>query len=337
MTPDTKLMDRGLDRERDRGQRLSAAMGVGSSYAFQAFEALPSNFRAIESALQFASGHVPFVAVYGPSGWGKTHLLEAVTSLLRRSSQGDVRPRQALEWVGQIRRVDPPGQLVLDDVQDVISRPKSRHEFRQAIELRVRTGRPTLLSFTGFDDAKALKALLPSSRSWTYARISPPTPEERELVVRRIAEQAGLTMNPSLAKMIARHLHGNGRSIAGALQRLQLLKREWSSDADVVRACGALGPYLIGEDGWDPRDKVFETVSREIGSDGARDIVTDMCCYLMLFDMGLSETEVATFVTGTEGEVYARASRVKRSLKDPVQLQMVNTCRNAVLRAFQQE
>ena len=47
---------------------------------FDTLAVVPSNVRAVESGLLFANGLLAHVAVVGPSGWGKSHLLEAVAN-----------------------------------------------------------------------------------------------------------------------------------------------------------------------------------------------------------------------------------------------------------------
>ena len=51
---------------------------------FDTIATLPSNVEAVEAALQFAVGANPFMVLVGPSGWGKTHLLECVATRLRQ-------------------------------------------------------------------------------------------------------------------------------------------------------------------------------------------------------------------------------------------------------------
>ena len=70
-----------------RGEAASASDNKLSNVLFErrvatfnSLAALPSNVEAIEAALMFSAGLNPFVAIVGPSGWGKSHLLGATSS-----------------------------------------------------------------------------------------------------------------------------------------------------------------------------------------------------------------------------------------------------------------
>lgn len=317
--------------------RLSEALEAGEPQGFRSFAALPGNLKAIESALEFAQGRVPLVAVVGPSGWGKTHLLRATTDML--GSQGAcVVPRSALEWIMDPSRSDANHPLVLDDTQDVLRHPRARHQFRQALLRRVRSRRPTMLSFAGARVGRSLKAFVPFSREWNWALIAEPTCDERELVVRQIATTERMLLSQATTRLIARHLHGNGRSVSGALKRLKMYRSDWSDRDAVCQACGVLMPYLLGRDGWDPRDHVFEAVSQTVaGVDGAPSgTVQDITAYLLWSEIGLSEDEIATFLRVTPSSVYTRSVDVRKRMEDSAYGALVGSCRRSVIDAFEQ-
>ena len=70
----------GLIEGADDGRqapRLSEVLFETSRATFAAYAPLPSNVEAIDAALRFSAGHEILVALVGPSGWGKSHLLGA--------------------------------------------------------------------------------------------------------------------------------------------------------------------------------------------------------------------------------------------------------------------
>ncbi len=321
----------------ERRPKLSDAVSQRTGSSFSTFTALPSNIEAVEAVMRFSDATHPFVLVTGPSGWGKSHLLNATVDQINRRKPGSAVLTSALQLIHSTRRQDPSECLVVDDVQDVLLHPRARHAFKQRLDLRVRTGRRTLLSWSFNDNGLRNRLELPLSRNWVVAAITEPTPSERELVSLQIASRYGLRLSRSLAKVLARHVHGNGRSIAGAMQRLRLTKSDWSLPEDVIPACGVLSPYLLGAEGWDPRDQIHDAVGAVVTSSPCSLTSNDFSCYLMLEEMGLSENEVATFLKVPQARAYNHARKVKSLLEEPEVADLILACRNAVLYGFEEE
>ena len=311
--------------------RLSRVLGQTPRGGFQTLAALPGNIKAIEAALQFAHSVQPFVVVVGPPGWGKTHLMVSTREAMSaRGSEPEI--TSALDWIMNPARFDSNAPLLLDDVQDVLRHPRARHQFRLALERRIRSRRPTMICFNGHRISHTLRAFLPLSREWTVALISEPSSDERELVVRQIASSEGMLLSKAIVRLIARHLHGNGRSVSGALQRLKLYRDDWSAADDVCPACGILMPYLLCDDGWDPRDEVHEAVSRVVSDP---DTVIDVSAYVLWQLVGLTEGDVATFLKIGPSSVYNRSNQVKRRLSEEEFAAVFADCKSAVLQNFE--
>jgi chromosomal replication initiation ATPase DnaA len=306
------------------------------SRGFHDFTALPSNIDAIEASMRFADGTHPFVALCGPSGWGKSHLLVSVAEHLNHESSGSAEFVPAVQWARSTLRPEAVEYLVLDDVQDVFTHPRAKHVLRQALGLRVRMKRRTLLAWTTPEPTGRVKSMLPVGRQWTTAEIGEPSIDERELVVRQMASIGGVRLSMPVARLIARHLHGNARSILGAIQRLRIVKRDWNTPSDIIPACGVLGPYLLGHEGWDPRDHVQEAVNRAFTETSTGLRATDISCYLMLHEMGLCEGEVASFLKVSPSTAYVRCRLVRSLIEDERAASLVDACRNAVLCGFEE-
>lgn len=300
---------------------------------FESFTALPTNIGAIEATIRFSEGTSPFVAIFGPSGWGKTHLLSAVERKLAETGDDEAVIRSALAWTRSTSRQDLTPVLILDDLQDVFSHPRARHLVRQSIEYRVRTGRRTLVALTTDMPVRKLKSMLPFSGDWLWAEIGEPGIDERQLVVYQIASECQLHLSRPIARLIAKHLNGNGRSIRGAIQRLRLVKRDWSKNLDVIPACGVLSPYLLGHEGWDPRDAVWEAVQRVSTDTLAKG---EILSYLLLDEVGLSEGEVASFLKVSPAKAYQDCTKVRSRCEDAEVKALLDTCRIAVLCGFEE-
>lgn len=300
------------------------------------FVKLDSNARAFESALLFASAIQPLVCVFGSSGWGKSVLIRCVARQVeRRPGTDSMTIMPAAAWALDSRRGDP-AVLVLEDAQDALTTPRARHRFRQALERRMRLGRPTMLVFTWDRSMRALRMVLPQGHDWLMAQVHEPSIAERELIVSQMAKAEGLSLANAIVRLIARQLHGNGQSIRGALQRLSLDRSDWSRQEDVLAACGVLTPHLADRDGWDPRDAVFEAALQELIEAGnpREPLVQRISAHLMLNEVGLSEQQVANYFSVSPGRAYALAGVVRRSMQSPVYAAVVEACRDRAIQAL---
>lgn len=331
----THMKGSGWSGLRSRGRLSEALCGVGAD-SVRALVVCDYNLTAVESVYRFLEGREPLVALVGSSGWGKSALLFSAAEHLSLSGGRYRAVWGALDWIRSAERPECPHPLVLDDLQDAVRNPRARHTLRQRLEKRVRLHRPTLVSFTEGGASSGLPQVLPMGQEWAIARLGKPEIADRAAVVAKIAENEGVALSEATVWLIARHLFGNGRSIQGALQRLGLVRRDWLGERSVCEACGVLMPYLMGRDGWDPRDVVAEAVLSELGRRGVVDVRTasDVTAYVLTTLIGLSEQDVAVFLRMTPSQVYARQNAVKARLSDLGSRRLVEACESAVLSAF---
>lgn len=270
---------------------------------------LPSNVQAVEASLLFATGRLPFVVLSGPSGWGKSHLLQAASSACA-AVERIPRPViiSAKEFHANAYRIDPSIPLIIDDAQDALDQHKVRIQLRLALERRVRANRPILLSFTCPKVTRSIKAFLPGYHSaWVSATIEAPSANDRQRVVAAMAKSEGLIVADSLVKILARKMLGDGRTYEGALKRLRLADERWLDSASVVRALGVLNPYFADHGNWDLRESVLELVYHRCRTEWNR----DLALYIMLNVAHLPEAEVASFMELEPGTAFSRANRFR--------------------------
>ena len=303
--------------EGDRSPRLSEVLFDRPNRTFASLAALPSNVEAVEATLRFSAGIEPLVALVGPSGWGKSHLLGAAAARMSQYA-----PPVRLASVGEHLRcpdvVDAFGPLLLDDCQEVLAKPKMRLMLRLLLERRVRTGRPTMLAFTLAKPTRALSNLLPSERTWSTVVLESPAAQERALLIEQMASAEGLALSNRLIRIVSGQMHGNGRTLSGALKRLRLSGASWLDPSATLRACGLLDPFFADNPAWDLKLKVTKLAEQNRSRFG-RVLPTDLAIFTMLREAGLGEADVARALGIEPSSAYLRATRfAKEVAADPI-------------------
>lgn len=303
--------------ESGRVPKLSEVLFERSSRSFGSLAPLPSNIEAIEAALRFAAGLNTHVAVAGPSGWGKTHLLEAVTHRISCELGTPIERVCASDLLSSPSRAEVSTPLVLDDVQEVLGRNRTQMALRMTLERRVRIGRPTILAFTLPRASRQMRSFLPNYREWTVTSMCEPQSAERALLLNQMSFAEGLVLSPSLINIIAGSMYGNGRTLAGALKRLRLAGNSWLDAKATLRACGLLDPFFADNPDWDLKYKILKTAeARKVSF--PKVCITDLALATMLHEAGLGEVEVARCMGISSGEAYQRASRFQQqAASDP--------------------
>lgn len=261
--------------------------------------------------MHFANGVHTFAVIVGPSGWGKSHILECVSDRLAQRCLPAPRVVSAAEWLDDLR-MDGPHPLLLDDLQEITERPRSRIQFRIALERRVRTGRPTMLAYDGVKRTRHLNSILPRAKEWAIGLIDEPAPSERALVIAQLAEVEGLSLSPALTHVVARHMRGDGRTLAGAMHRLRAAGPLWNDVGGTLKACGLLEPFFADSGDWDLRGHILGVAQH---FDPGPIPIADLIAYTMLRLAEIGEIDVARVMGIEPGEAYSRCARFERLYK----------------------
>lgn len=285
--------------------RLSRILVDDPQPSFGSFAALVSNAEALKMAQSLADGQCDFLALAGPSGWGKSHILASVAGKLSLREGRSVVVLSATEWALGMTRHDSQTSLLLDNVQDAIEKPRVKQLLRIGLEKRVRAGRRTLLSFTATRSSRQFRNFLPAPKEWAWAAIQLPCSDERVVVLSHMARAERIVIADVLSRLIARRMRGNGRTISGALKRLKLYGTEWLEDRHILRACGVLDMFFVDNTAWDLREVIVEASS-------GFPLADDLAAYLMLREAALSEAHVAHFLRVSPSAAYSAAARFAR-------------------------
>ena len=207
--------------------------------SLDAFVAGPSNrmaFAAIEMAASRPGEMSPLV-IHGPSGVGKSHLLEGIcgrfrelhpgaTTLLLSAEQFTTSFLQALHGSGLpgfrrgCRNAD---LLVIDDLQFFVGKRATLMEVQQTVDTLHRQGRQMV--FAADRDLTALDGLGPDLltrlRGGMIARIEPPDYDVRRGIVAGVAATRGVSLPDEVIHYVATHMTRHARELIGALNRLE--------------------------------------------------------------------------------------------------------------------
>jgi chromosomal replication initiator protein len=193
-------------------------------------------FAAVELAVN-RPGEMSPLFLHGPSGVGKTHLLEGfcghvreqqpgVTSVFLSAEQFTTAFLQALHGSGlpgfrrSCRQAD---LLVIDDLQFFVGKRATLEEFQQTIDALLRNGRQMVLAADR--DLDALEGLGPDLlvrlKGGMQARILPPDEDVRRGIVAGLAARRGLEMPSQVVDYVAAQITRHARELVGAVNRLE--------------------------------------------------------------------------------------------------------------------
>lgn len=174
--------------------------------------------------------------IYGQSGLGKTHLLNAITNHLKKKDPNvkiiyvkgedftnymiDCISRQAMkEFRDTYRKCDV---LLIDDIQFIAGKESTQEEFFHTFNALYDERKQIILtSDRPPRDIQHLEARLRSRFEWgLLADIQPPDLELRIAITKSKAESVNLELSPEILQYLSENLRENVRQIEGAIKKL---------------------------------------------------------------------------------------------------------------------
>jgi len=174
--------------------------------------------------------------IYGPSGIGKTHLLYAVTNKIKKDKpdvkiiyvKGEDFTNQFIsalaaagtaEFRNKYRSCDV---LLIDDIQFIAGKDSTQEEFFNTFNALYEDHKQIILSSDRPPrEMKTLEERLKTRFEWgLLADIQPPDLELRIAIIKKKAEQVGITLNDEVLSFLAENLRSNIRQIEGAIKTL---------------------------------------------------------------------------------------------------------------------
>ncbi len=219
--------------------RIAHETGLDKRYRFNNFVTGKSNELGYAAAQQVAKkpgGAYNPLLLYGGTGLGKTHLLHAAGNLIhKRNPRAKVlylhSERFVSEMIQALRRdtIEAFKQhyrsaeaLLIDDIQFFAGKDRTQEEFFHTFNALLDSKQQIILTCDRYPkEVKGLEARLRSRFGWGLTvAIEPPDFETRVAILLNKAQERDITIDESVAFLIARKMRSNVRDLEGALNTL---------------------------------------------------------------------------------------------------------------------
>lgn len=230
-----------------------------ANLTFETFVTGKENEFAHAAALAIANNpagaYNPFF-LYGHSGLGKTHLINAIANKIRENhpdkvilyAKGDeftselidaIKYNTQRQFKQKYRSADI---LLMDDVQFLSGRPSIQEEMFHTFDALYESGRQIILtSDRPPREIAVLEERLQSRFSMgLIADIQPPEYETRVAIIKRKAELYNLKMPADVTELIATKIKSNVRELEGTIKKLKAFNQLWGQTPTIALAKDAM-------------------------------------------------------------------------------------------------
>ncbi|MEP6755613.1 MAG: chromosomal replication initiator protein DnaA [Chthonomonadales bacterium] len=243
---------------------LIPSLPISEKYTFDNYLTARSNRLAHAGAVAVAQSpgktYNPLF-IYGSSGLGKSHLLQAIANSAREINpqirvamiDGEVftqhyvaslREKRVEEFRRLIRSVDI---WLVDDIQFIANRDQTKEEFFHTFNALYQSGAQIVI--TSDRSPRELRTMEERLRSrfesGLIADINPPEPEIREAILLQRCEQEQWDVPRHVIEYIASAIQSNVRALEGALNRLVAYASVMNCPHSIELAQDILGDYFI--------------------------------------------------------------------------------------------
>jgi chromosomal replication initiator protein len=216
---------------------------LNPSFTFASFVGGKANQLARAAALQVGQnvGLNPGQAynplfVYGTTGLGKTHLVQAIgNQLLAHNPQARIRYIHAEQFVTDVvrayqhkafdsfkRSYHTLDLLLIDDIQFFGGKSRTQEEFFYAFNALIENGKQVVITSDRFPkEISGIEDRLISRFGWGLTvSVEPPELEMRVAILLKKAESENIALSEEVAFFIAKHIRSNVRELEGGLKRV---------------------------------------------------------------------------------------------------------------------
>jgi chromosomal replication initiator protein len=254
-------------KEMETGDRVDKVYSyLNPRYLFDSFVVGPNNQLAFATAISVSKApgknYNPFF-IYGESGLGKTHLLQAIGNAIAQekpylkvlytsieqfmnefifSIQNNTQRNFKIKY----RNVDV---LLIDDIQFIQNKEGTQEEFFYTFEDLYKNNKQIVISSDRPPkEISHLAERLRTRFEWgLQADIKPPNIETREAILRKKAEIENIVISDDVLNFIAKRIKTNIRKLESALTKLQAISSIQNEPISVYLAKQHLKPLFDEE------------------------------------------------------------------------------------------
>jgi chromosomal replication initiator protein len=236
---------------------------VNPSFTFASFVGGKANQFARAAASQVAENpgqaYNPLF-VYGATGLGKTHLVQAIGNrLLEKNPRANIRYIHAEQFVTDVvrayqhkafdsfkRSYHTLDLLLVDDIQFFGGKSRTQEEFFYAFNALIEGGKQVVMTSDRFPkEISNIDDRLISRFGWGLTvSVEPPELEMRVAILIKKAESDGTVLDEDVAFFIAKHIRSNVRELEGGLKRVLAYSRFNNLPVSISSAKDALKDLL---------------------------------------------------------------------------------------------
>lgn len=261
--------------------REPSRVQLNPKYIFKNFVIGPNNSFANAAATGIANSNDPQynpLFIYGASGLGKTHLMQAAGHLAREHNPNtkieyvttetftnelitSIQTQQMSEFRDRYRSVD---LLLIDDIQFIAGKERTQEEFFHTFNTLYESGSRLIISSDRPPrDIPTLEARLRSRFEWgLIADVQKPDLETRMAILSMNAEYRGVLLDKEVIDYIARNVTSSVRELEGALVRAIVYTSLYQIPLNRENAVKALAEVLDPQDATLTLDDILSTTAK---------------------------------------------------------------------------
>ena len=250
-------------------------------FTFENFIKGPSNqfaFAAAQAVAANPSGAYNPLFIYGPSGLGKTHLLNAIKIEIQKNHPDfnivyvdcekftnetitAIKTATMEQFRQRYRKADV---LLIDDIQFLAGKESTQEEFFHTFNTLHNDGRQIVIaSDRPAKEIKSLEERLRTRFEWGLtADVQPPDFETRMAIIKRKAELVGLSVPDNVCEFIAQKLKSNIRQLEGTVKKLNAIHLVEGATPTISTAQRAISDIVNNEQ---PAPVTVSKIIEEVG------------------------------------------------------------------------
>lgn len=221
--------------------------------------------------------------IYGNSGLGKTHLLNAICHEIKRNNpnanivytRGEDFTNELVYYIAQKNMADFHDKyrnadvLLVDDVQFIAGKDSTQEEFFHTFNAIATAGNQIVLtSDLPPKKIETLEDRLRNRFEWgLIADIQPPDLETRMAIIKRKAEDLNFDLPDDVIQYIAKKLKDNIRQLEGAVKKMQAYVTMQGLPKSITTAQSAIKDIMVDNQ---PQpvtvDRIIQEVARTYGA-----------------------------------------------------------------------